>query len=182
MDFPEINQRNTLYNENKNYIDENNLLKDEFENLKKQIVILKREKYNLENEKNISKNESINSNNENNTLHNELNIKIENSQIKNSINEIKNLKINNNINLEDIIRDELISIQFKTKDQKVDLFLTCKNTDIFIKIEEKLYDKYPEYKEYNTYFTVNGRSVKRFKTIQENNIKNFDNIFLEILE
>ena len=182
MDLPDISQRNALYNENKNFIDENNILRAEFENLKKQIIILKREKNQLENEKNSSKNENINSNDENKTLQNELNIKIDNSQINNSNNEIKNIKINNNINFDDIIRDKLILIKFITKDQKVGIFLTCKNSDIFIKIEEKLYDKYPEYKEYNTYFTVNGRSVKRFKTIQENNIKNNDNIFLEILE
>ena len=118
MDLPDISQRNALYNENKNFIDENNILRAEFENLKKQIIILKREKNKLENEKNSSKNENINSNDENKTLQNELNIKIDNSQINNSNNEIKNIKINNNINFDDIIRDKLILIKFITKDQK----------------------------------------------------------------
>ena len=178
MGYPDIYEENVL---SKNIV-ENNLLKSEIAKLKNQIDGLKKEINILKNEKNILKNENINLNNENNTLQNELNIKIENSQINNSGGEIKNLKISNNINLEDINSDELISIQLGIKEQKLETSFFCKKKDIFIKIEEKFYDKYPEYKEYNINFKVNGRSIKRFKTIEENNIKNLDVIFLEILK
>ena len=48
--------------------------------------------------------------------------------------------------------------------------------------EEKLYDEYPEFKEVNTYFTVNGRLIKRFKSMLENNIRDNDKILLNIYE
>ena len=65
-------------------------------------------------------------------------------------------------------------------DEEVSLPIPCKNTTTFVKIEEELYKEYPEYKDVNTYFTVNGFEIKRFKSIQENNIKNRDKIILNI--
>ena len=61
---------------------------------------------------------------------------------------------------------------FKSNDGKIDYSIPCKNTTTFVKIEEKLYDEYPEYKETDNYFLVNGNRVKRFKTINDNQIKN----------
>ena len=53
----------------------------------------------------------------------------------------------------------------------------CKNTELFVKIEERLYKTFPQYKDYETYFVVNGKNgkrIKRFKTLDENNIKTND--------
>ena len=50
--------------------------------------------------------------------------------------------------------------------------LPCKNTDLFVKPEERLYEYYPEFKNYETYFEVNARRILRFKTIEENHIEN----------
>ena len=115
---------------------------------------------------------------------NELNISLnfKNKEIENLINEIKNLKLNCNQKKEYISRDELLSIQIKSIDQKVDTSYACKNTDIFVRIEEMLYNEYPEYKDLNTYFTVNGRVLKRFRSLLENDIKNRDKILLNIYE
>ena len=57
--------------------------------------------------------------------------------------------------------------------------LMCKNIDLFIRLEERLYKDFPQFKEYETYFEVNGKRIKRFKTIEQNNIKTNDviNIF-----
>ena len=57
--------------------------------------------------------------------------------------------------------------------------LVCKNVDLFIRLEERLYEDFPQFKEYETYFEVNGKRIKRFKTIEQNNIKTNDviNIF-----
>ena len=60
--------------------------------------------------------------------------------------------------------------------------MTCKNTDLFVTLEEKLYMDYPQYKNCETYFLVNSKRVKRFKTIEENNIKSNDIISLFICE
>ena len=49
--------------------------------------------------------------------------------------------------------------------------LPCKNTDLFVDLERQLYEDYPEYKNYETYFEVNTRRILRFKTIEENNIR-----------
>ena len=60
--------------------------------------------------------------------------------------------------------------------------MTCKNTDLFVTLEQKLYIDFPEYKNYDTYFQVNARRVKRFKTIEENNIKSNDIIAIFVIE
>ena len=49
--------------------------------------------------------------------------------------------------------------------------LPCKNTDLFVDLERQLYEDYPEYKNYETYFEVNTRRILRFKTIEENKIE-----------
>ena len=60
--------------------------------------------------------------------------------------------------------------------------LICKNVDLFVTLEARLYNDFPRYKEYNPYFTVNGRAIKRFKTMDENKIKNNDIISVFIHE
>ena len=57
--------------------------------------------------------------------------------------------------------------------------LMCKNFDLFVRLEERLYEDFPQFKEYETYFEVNGKRIKRFKTLEQNNIKTNDiiNIF-----
>ena len=60
--------------------------------------------------------------------------------------------------------------------------MACKNTDIISRLEEKLYDEYPEFKEFNTYLMVNGNLVKRFKTLDENGIKNGNSIIVNIYD
>ena len=60
--------------------------------------------------------------------------------------------------------------------------MACKNTDIIARLEEKLYNEYPKYKDYNTYLTVNGNVIKRFKTLDENGIKNGNSIIVNIYD
>ena len=58
--------------------------------------------------------------------------------------------------------------------------IVCKNRDLFVRLEERLYEDFPQFKEYETYFEVNGKRIKRFKTLEQNNIKTNDivNIFI----
>ena len=60
--------------------------------------------------------------------------------------------------------------------------MVCKNTDVFVRLEEKLYEDFPEYKDKETYFMNNGGLIKRFKSLKENNINNNDVIFLNIYD
>ena len=103
-------------------------------------------------------------------------------EINNLKNQINNLSNNNNLGDENNKLNELISIQFKSLDESIDISFLCKKTSKFIQLEEKLYNKYPEYINYNTYFTINGVEVKRFKTIKDNNIKDSDQIMINIYE
>ena len=180
------------------FIPNNNSNNDEFkieiENLKKEINKLKNENDNLKNENKILKNENRNLKKELNIITENLNKKIsefdnlktsfysKNNEINNLNNQISGLNINNNPNFGNVNIKDIISILFKSIDQKVEISFPCHVDCIFVRIEEQLYNEYPEYKEFNTYFTVNGRVIKRFKSIKENDLKNFDKILLNVYE
>ena len=72
----------------------------------------------------------------------------------------------------------MISVLFISTDQNIQHPIACKNTTPFVKIEEKLYEEYPDYKETDNYFIFNGTKIKRFKTIEQNKIKNGSKIML----
>ena len=90
----------------------------------------------------------------------------------NEIKELK-LKIDNLINggtkLVDI--NKIRVVQFISTDQSIICGIDCCLTDTFAEVEEKLYKIYPEYRETNNVFTVDGRPILRFKTIADNNIQ-----------
>lgn len=97
----------------------------------------------------------------------------------------KNLNMHNSSNGIESLNpgEKAIAINFSSINQKISNFcLVCKNTDIFVKLEEKLYNEYPEYKDIETYFMANGNKIKRFKTLEENKINNGNNIVLHIYE
>ena len=73
----------------------------------------------------------------------------------------------------------LITINFKSGDDKIDYKIKCLTTDIFATVEEKLYQKYEEYRNTDNTFLLNGTKILRFKTIRENKIKDGDIIQLQ---
>ena len=180
----------------------NNEVNNENSKLKNQIQNLNIEINKLKNENTILRNE-------NNTLKNDLNIK--NQNINNYITQLNDLKdslkIKNNevINLNDKINDlnkqikklklkinnpnvkvdinDIVTVLFRSLDQKVDVAYSSPKSDLFVRLEEKLYDEYPEFRDLdNIYFTVNGKKIRRFRSLQENNLKNNDKILLNICE
>ena len=74
--------------------------------------------------------------------------------------------------------DDIIVVHFISMDQKINCPLKCLKTDTFAEVEEKLYQRYEEYRETNNNFLTNGKMVLRFKKIGENNIKDGDKINL----
>ena len=114
--------------------------------------------------------------------------KIELNEIKNNLNNqiislknlLNNTQENKKTNLELINPEEIISIQFKSFDENIDLCKSCKKSEIFTHLEEKLYEFYPEYKGTNNIFICNGVNVNRSKSLEENGIKESDKIFLNI--
>ena len=151
---------------------------------------------NISNELNIEKNNNQKLSQRIKELENIINIK----NLINELNEkLKNL--NNNLNndklnelLEEIrIKDKiisnypvklsegekLISVTFVSSDQKVHYSVICKNTDKFNKIENMLYDEYPEYIETENNFEVNGNKINKYKSLEFNKIKNNDIIMIK---
>jgi len=109
-------------------------------------------------------------------------------ELEETINSL-NSKINNlnyNIDKDKITSiksgEEIIALFFTSINQVVHRPISCKNTDTFVRIEEKIYNEYPQYKDYNTYLTVNGKVIKRFKTLEENNIKDGNIIIINIYD
>ena len=139
--------------------------------------------------------------NDNTKLNNELN-KMNNiisdfeNKVKDNLNEINNLK-NNILQKEDEIltlklkikniesfdkisfnNDDILYVHFITSDQNINCPIKCLKTDTFAEVEERLYQKYQEYREANNKFISKGKSIMRFKKIIENNINNGDKIEL----
>ena len=173
----------------------NNEDEDEITKLKRLLNEEKNKNINLMKEIEILKNKNIILNNDNNSLKEKIKILENNLKAKN--NELQNLLSKNNNN--NIINykitsinpgEEILAINFVSNGVGINFVsngvqdighynLVCKNTDLFVRLEERLYQDFPDFKNYETYFEVNTRRIKRFKTIEENNIKNNDiiNVF-----
>ena len=103
-----------------------------------------------------------------------------NKEIQNYILQLQNFGENKNqINKNE---DNNFSVTFMTKDSQdiLNHSITCKKNDLFVRLEERLYNDYPKYKNYETFFVVNDKKIFRFKTLEENNIVNNDIISLNL--
>ena len=174
------NNYTNLINENKKLKEELNKYKKEIENLKNEINKLKNDNNKLNNEL-IKANKIISNfnNNQNNNI--EINNKINNlnEMIKmkdNIINDLKN-QLENKGN-KTVHYNDILSIHFISLDQRINCAIKCLKTDKFAEVEEKLYQKYGEYRETNNNFTANGRIILRFKSISDNHIKDGDKVQL----
>ena len=67
--------------------------------------------------------------------------------------------------------EKLICVILISVDQKFHYPIICKSNDKFTKLEELLYEEFPELSESENIFLVNGKKVNRFKTIEFNGIK-----------
>ena len=74
-----------------------------------------------------------------------------------------------------------MSIIIKSIDQNILRSFICKNTDKFAKIESQLYNEFSEYLETESenYFLVNSKKINRYKSLEENGIRNGDVILLD---
>jgi len=98
----------------------------------------------------------------------------------NNINNFYN-QSNNTINISLKPGEKIMGINFVSHGNQLvaNYNIVCKNTDLFVRLEEKLNNDFPQLKNYQTVFEVNTRKIKRFKTLDENMIKSNDviNIF-----
>ena len=173
--------------------------KTEYEKLKKEKNKLQDENTKLNNElikankviSNFSNNSKDNSNlNEITNLKNIIfNKDNEILNLKNIIlskdGEIMNLKLqlqNNNVNKQLFNIDDVMVINFYSEDKNINYGIKCLKTDTFAEVEEKLYQKYPDYRNTNNNFVAKERIVLRFKKIFENGIIDGDKIQLIKIE
>ena len=66
----------------------------------------------------------------------------------------------------------MMCVNFISGDQQIHYAVPCLKSNTFAEVEEKLYQKFPVYRETNNNFIANGNLVLRFKTIGENRIGN----------
>ena len=100
---------------------------------------------------------------ENNLLKQQLNLKDDKiNELENKINIIDRPKYDIN---------DIIVINFQASDGSVNYGIKCLKTEIFAEVEEKLYKIFNNLRNTNNMFTYNAKPVLRFKTIDENNIK-----------
>jgi len=64
----------------------------------------------------------------------------------------------------------MMCVNFISMDQRVHFSVPCLYNNTFAEVEEKLYKKFPEYRETNNSFIANGQPVLRFKTVAQNKI------------
>jgi hypothetical protein len=95
-----------------------------------------------------------------------------------------NPRINNNSNGMIVMPgDKVIGIGFISVNKKIQNYIRAfKDTEIIARIEENLYNEYPEFKEKETYLMVRANKIKRFKTLKENNIRDGDVIQVHIYD
>jgi len=106
----------------------------------------------------------------------------ENSLIKNKnefqeriIKEAKNIISSLSLKLRNLRKTngDNINAKFFSSDQLIqNCLISCSQKDIFAEVEEKLYEKYPQYR--NTYnaFICGGKKILKNKTLEENQIEN----------
>ena len=127
----------------------------------------------------------------NNSLHQQLFLTSRfNSNIpKNDINEEKYIKEINDLksrlsryeNNIEVNLGDLVVINFESVDGQIRRGIQCMKNEIFVIAEEKLYKFYEAFRDTNNKFTINEIEIKRFKTIEENNIKDGDKVVLETI-
>ena len=160
-------QLNDEKNKSQNLNNENNILKNKIkENEMNKIIQDLKQQLNKEKTKNQDLMNQINKCN---------------CQMKNK-NKTNNLQMINNNNFTLNEKEKTMFINFMPIDQSFIKTIPCKSGDILVYLEEKIYNEYPQYKEYNTYLTVNGKNVKRFKTIEENGIRDSNSIIVNIYQ
>ena len=160
----EINELKKQLEEEKN---KNKALNDKIDNLNKTINELKKEIIEIKNNSNYNFEDIIKN------LEKKINNK--DSQLQKYITQLKSSTYATSVS-----SDEKLTIMFMSQgNQDINFFaMTCKDSELFVRIEERLYFDYPKFKNYQTFFEVNKRPVYRFKSLKENGIKNSDIINL----
>jgi hypothetical protein len=75
--------------------------------------------------------------------------------------------------------DKKFVLLFRSSDQTINYSLECEKSDLFSEVEEKLYNEFPELKQKNISFIVNGNIINRAYSLEENEIQSGNIILIE---
>ena len=64
-------------------------------------------------------------------------------------------------------------------DENIIFSTICKNSENISRIEKLLYKKYPDFSKTDNKFTIGGNVIDKYKTLEENEIKDTDIIMIE---
>ena len=158
-------------------------------NFKDEIQLLKEENIKLNNElakvnKIIANINNMNQNEKENNNFNEINylkeiIKSKEKEIDFLNIQLKNIQSGNKL-LVDF--ENIIVINFVSSDNKINCGIKCLKTNTFAEVEEKLYQRYEEYRDSNNNYITKGKLVLRFKKICDNGINDGDVVQLIKIE
>ena len=81
-------------------------------------------------------------------------------------------------NTRSTMMETVIAVNFISLSHNINYPMACKTTDIFSKIEKKLYHEFPELKSKKIYFIANGNIIDRSLTFEQNKIKSGNNILI----
>ena len=162
---------------NNKKINNNNILQNEEINKLKNELIKANQIIGQQNEK-IKDLENQLKNNKNIIKYLKNEIKLKDKEINELKMKLEKINLNKNIFDKESIR----CVNFKSIDENINYAIPCIKTDLFSEIEEKLYKKYPQYRNTKNYFISNGKEILRNKSISENNIGNGLPVMLFIQE
>ena len=162
-------EKENLRKDNDDLRKDNDDLKEQYKILEDKITKLQKKKDDLKiklDEFNLAKNEEIKKVNDKYDV-----------LIKEKLKTIEELRENINKNTGEINKinnlqgnGKLIAINFISGDQCINYSIICNSKQKFYEIENQLYEKYPEYRDDDNYFLINGTKIKRFRNLEENGI------------
>lgn len=66
--------------------------------------------------------------------------------------------------------EEDMKVKFISTDRRLDTTINCSSSDKFSNLEEKLYQKFPEFRNENNFFISNGNLIQKDQTVSFNQI------------
>ena len=106
------------------------------------------------------------------------NSELEKINFSNSDISADNIKINNNND----IKEKPIAVIFNSVNQDIHYAAICYESDNFTKVEEQLFNEYPQLKDQNIAYLFEGAMIDRNLTIKQNKIKNNSNIIINYID
>ena len=70
-----------------------------------------------------------------------------------------------------ILERNKININFISCEPKIDYIISCYDSNLFSTIEQKFYNKFPDLKEKNVLFQLDGNKIDKTLSLEQNNIK-----------